>query len=462
MAPTQRDTYIVIGGSGFLGRHIVQALLDRGDSVSVLDLVQRHHDVQFFSADISDQVQVSQALQKVCMTCLVVGTESVTESVRQSGATCIIHTASPPHGVEDPALYWKVNVDGTKAIIAAAVANNVPKLVYTSSAGVSFNGEGLIDIDERHPYPEKPMDAYNESKAKAESIVLDANGKGGLYTVALRPSGIFGCMALLYIYRTALTSAYRPGDRQAVPALVTVLEEGRSHFQLGDNYNMFDWTYVDNVAYAHILAADKLVPPLPEDEEKKRRREILDYALPPVDHTTGRLRLPTSAARPLGPYVVRPENGDALLAAFNSKDRTSNRPVVRSRYDPLSDSSLDLAQSNPLQVAGQAFYITNGESIYFWDFPRALWRMVDPEKYPSRNNLVLPNSVGFALATLSEWWGWIIGKEPTFTRFRVTFSCVNRWHNIEKARRVLGYEPQVGLEEGMRRTVEVCTRFSRS
>ena len=109
----------------------------------------------------------------------------------QSGTTCIIHTASPPHGL-DPAIYWKVNVEGTKAVIAAAVASHVKKLVYTSSAGAIFNGQNIIDVDERLPFPEKPLDAYNESKAKGEELVLAANGKDGLLTVALRPAGIFG------------------------------------------------------------------------------------------------------------------------------------------------------------------------------------------------------------------------------------------------------------------------------
>lgn len=89
-------------------------------------------------------------------------------------------------------MYWKVNVDGTKAVIAAAIEAGVRKLVFTSSAGVVFNGSDIIDIDERLPPPTEPLDAYNESKAKAEEAVLEANGKGGLLTVALRPAGIFG------------------------------------------------------------------------------------------------------------------------------------------------------------------------------------------------------------------------------------------------------------------------------
>ena len=69
MAAHVKDNYLVIGGSGFLGRHIVEALLARNDTVSVFDIVQRHHDVPFYSGDISEEGQVSDALKKVCFRC---------------------------------------------------------------------------------------------------------------------------------------------------------------------------------------------------------------------------------------------------------------------------------------------------------------------------------------------------------------------------------------------------------
>ena len=256
--------------------------------------------------------------------------------------------------------------------------------------------------------------------------------------------------------------------------LYQVYERGQTHFQIGDNTNLFDWTYVGNVAKAHILAADKLVTPidnwqpenLTEDEE-----DLINYPLPSIDITTGQHRVPTCEARPLGPYVTKPENGDKIEAAFNTpltpeEARTptpATRPVIRSRFDQFSAPALAKAKSNPMQVAGQVFFITNGEPVYFWDFMRAVWCELDTalgKPRPSRGLIVMPRPVGMALAGAAEWWGWLVGTEPAFTRFRVRFSCATRWHNIEKARRVLGYEPEVGIEEGMKRMVEVCPSFT--
>lgn len=67
MASGSKDVYLVIGGSGFLGRHIVNALLARGDTVSVFDIVQRYHDVPFYTGDITEQLSISKALSQVCI-----------------------------------------------------------------------------------------------------------------------------------------------------------------------------------------------------------------------------------------------------------------------------------------------------------------------------------------------------------------------------------------------------------
>lgn len=427
MSGQQKDVYLVIGGSGFLGRHIVEHLLARGDVVSVFDVVQRHHDVPFYSGSITDEQQVLDALRK-------------------SGTTCIMHTASPVHGAKDPSVYYKVNVDGTGVVINAAIAAGVRKLVYTSSAGVVFDGNDVINLDERAPYPEKPLDAYNDSKAKGEALVLQSNGKGGLLTVALRPAGIFG-----------------PGDRQMVPGLYQIYQRGQTHFQVGDNNNLFDTTYVGNIAQAHLLAADKLLPPPSSDAKSDTIPggvESFTRALPPVSATIPYRRVPTCKARPLGPYMTRLPDADAIESAFNVSfnPHELKHPIVRSRFDQFSRNALDVAPTDPLQVAGQAFFITNGEPVYFWDFMRLIWFSFYPpteegRKQAARSPWVIPRRFGMAIGYLAECWASLIGKEAGFTRYRVSYSCAQRWHNIEKARRVLGYEPEVGLEEGIKRTV---------
>lgn len=270
-----------------------------------------------------------------------------------------------------------------------------------------------------------------------------------------------------------------PGDRQAVPAFAKVFEDGKSHFQIGDNTNLFDWTYVGNVAYAHLLAADKLetpppAPPLSSLSEMplstedvppfaSAERAIIDPSLPSISLSVSQSRIPTCEARPLGPYVDPPANGDKILAAFSKPSTLENRPVIRSRFDQLSEQSLKRAkltnpETNPLQVAGQIFFITNGEPVYFWDFPRMIWNEMDtlfPGKRQPRSTIVMPKTAGYAVGAVSELYGQLTGKDVNFTKFKVTYTCATRYHNIEKARRVLGYEPQVGVYEGVKRTVAV-------
>jgi sterol-4alpha-carboxylate 3-dehydrogenase (decarboxylating) len=97
----------------------------------------------------------------------------------------------------DRTVYARVNVEGTKNVIDAAVRLRVRKLVYTSSAGVVFTGADLANAAEDMPYPAVAMDVYNETKARAEQLVVAANGRGGLQTVVLRPASIYGCAIML-------------------------------------------------------------------------------------------------------------------------------------------------------------------------------------------------------------------------------------------------------------------------
>lgn len=267
------------------------------------------------------------------------------------------------------------------------------------------------------------------------------------------------------------------GDRQMMVGLYQAYQRGQTHFQVGDNNNLFDYTYVGNLAKAHLIAADKLSSPsLPTSSQDTLTTDSLkaelhlDRALQPVSATIGVKRVPTCEARPLGPFVTPPPNAAEIEAAFTAPrdPHTPAHPIIRSRFDQFSENAIDLAESSPLQVAGQVFFITNGEPVYFWDFMRFIWLALDPpsSKLPSgaseraqRSAWVIPRGFGMVLGFLAECWASLIGKEAGFTRYRVGYSCATRYHNIEKARRVLGYEPEVGLEEGVRRMVEVSVTY---
>ncbi|WFD31241.1 3beta-hydroxysteroid-4alpha-carboxylate 3-dehydrogenas(decarboxylating) [Malassezia sp. CBS 17886] len=457
-APSQ-ELHVVIGGAGFLGSHIAHALVARGEqAVAVFDIrepLERLPGVQYYEGDLTDAASLSKAIA------------NAQEDTRERGSVTersvsVYHTASPVAGLSAD-VYELVNVIGTKKVIEVCQdpANHVAKLVFTSSAGVVFTGRSLKYVDERLQYPAKAMDSYNDTKARAEQAVLAANTRDGLQTVALRPAGIFG-----------------PGDRQALPGMFNVLSSRRTRFQIGSNENLFDWTYVGNVAHAHLLASDSLgvrlspggplsVPALTYDAKRLVVEHLPVRCLGEEERDTYR-EVPTSLqrsdvsapakdyARSLQPPTRGPEEVEHL----------DERIIFRNRFDPFFHYAnpniacggnprphmVNLAEET-LSAAGQAFFITNGQPIPFWDFPRALWYQYNGHVVPPGSFIVLSLGLALWLAWFAEIFSWITRRPVQFTRYRVTYAGCARYYNIEKARRVLGYEPILGLEEGIKRSV---------
>lgn len=231
----QDEVYLVIGGEGFLGRAIVNALLERRRNspeqhyeIRVLDIRRNYHDtdVQFFQGDICSSADVEQALE-----------------ANNRTATVVFHTASPIMKAPE-ALHTRVNIEGTKVVLETCRRVGVGRLVYTSSASVVYSGQALEYVDESIDYAEPFADYYSETKAIAEKMVLEYNTEDryGMRTAALRPSGIFG-----------------PGDRQTTPgALLAQRKNLPVLIQVGNNTALFDFTYVENLADAHLLCADRL------------------------------------------------------------------------------------------------------------------------------------------------------------------------------------------------------------
>src|SRR5262249_19059434 len=135
--------------------------------------------------------------------------------------------------------YHRANVVGTENVLAACRKLRIPRLVYTSSPSVVFDGKDMEGVDESVPYPRRHEAHYPATKAIAERLVLAANG-AALATVALRAHLIRG-----------------PGDNRLVPR---ILERGRAGRlrRIGREEKLIDSVYIDNAAEAHLLAADRL------------------------------------------------------------------------------------------------------------------------------------------------------------------------------------------------------------
>jgi len=214
---------LVTGGSGFLGRYIVEQLAARGDRVRCLSRSAPHEmaaeRIEIVRGDIRDAGQVREACR---------------------GVDTVFHVAAVPGVWGDAATFYDINVAGTQHVIAGCREHGVRRLIFTSSPSVVFDGHSHAGANESLPYARTFLCVYPQTKAIAEQAVLAANGTGGLCTVALRPHLIFG-----------------PRDPHLLPRVVQRAAAGKLR-RVGDGTNQVSVTYVENAARAHLQACDAL------------------------------------------------------------------------------------------------------------------------------------------------------------------------------------------------------------
>lgn len=230
-------TYLVVGGHGFLGSHVVEALLHRGeDRIRVLDRAPStlfaaevaSGSVTFIHGDMLDAACVKRACQ---------------------GVDTVFHTAAAVNFWSDlpfeHAPIYAVNVKGTENVIAACLENGVKQLLHTSSSSVVVPHDvlrrPLVLADESTPYPSAPyLCHYIKTKVEAEQRVREANGRQELLTAAVRPGGLYG-----------------PRDPLITPTFAAGLPCA------GLPETVVDHIYVENVVHAFLLLEQRLVPGSP-------------------------------------------------------------------------------------------------------------------------------------------------------------------------------------------------------
>jgi len=213
---------LVTGGGGFVGKAIVKMLVQLDVETKVLGR-HRYPEIESLGGEC------------------IVGNISDTEATDKAteGVDIVFHVAALAGIWGSWKKYYTTNVLGTDIVVGSCMRNNVPMLVYTSTPSVVFNRADIKGGDERLPYATEYLCHYAKSKVMAEKRVLGANCPD-LLTCAIRPHLIWG-----------------PGDPHLLPRLLDSGHKG-SLKRVGDGSNFVDISYIENVAYAHILAAKNL------------------------------------------------------------------------------------------------------------------------------------------------------------------------------------------------------------
>jgi UDP-glucose 4-epimerase len=223
---------LVTGGAGFIGSNLVQALLERGDDVRVLDnfstgsranLASLGRDVEVVEGDLRSYERVHTAVR---------------------GAEVVFHQGalgSVPRSVQDPLTSTAVNVEGTLNVLLAARDEGIRRVVAASSSSVYGDGGAFPRVETQAPNPISP---YAVAKLAAERFSVSFTRVYGLETVALRYFNVFGP-------HQDPTSQYAA----VVPLFVHAIKQGRPVTIFGDGEQSRDFTYVENVVAANLAAA---------------------------------------------------------------------------------------------------------------------------------------------------------------------------------------------------------------
>lgn len=216
---------LVTGGTGFVGAHLVRALLLRG------------HGVHLMGRDFSGVQDLLQAGAKAVQVDLRWGAE-VIRACQGVEVVCHVGALSAPWGKRED--FFAINVDGTTSVIEGCLIHGVRRLVHVSSPAVVFDGNDQRLVSEDLPYPEHPTSLYALTKKLAEEAVLAVRDK--LEVIILRPKAIYG-----------------PGDRALLPRLISAARVRRLP-QIGDGQNQVDLTHVADVVQALVLAIERPMP----------------------------------------------------------------------------------------------------------------------------------------------------------------------------------------------------------
>lgn len=210
----------VSGGSGFVGGHMIEALVARGDEVVAMARSDR-------------SIAVVEGFGAKAVRCTL---EDV-DATHMAGCDAVVHAAAFVEEWGTRAQFVTGNIEGTRRMLAAARAAGVRRFIHIGTEAVLFDGHDLIAIDETQPYPDRQRFLYSETKAEAERLVLAADDST-LTALSLRPRLIWG-----------------PRDATVLPAILRMHTAG-SFAWIDHGRRQSSTTHVRNLARAIELALE--------------------------------------------------------------------------------------------------------------------------------------------------------------------------------------------------------------
>ncbi len=227
--------YLVTGGAGFVGSHLVHALLARGDQVRVLDDLStgRAENLPASGAElVKGSITDPAACRRAC-----------------AGVDGVFHQAaqvSVPRSVEAPLESYRINVMGTLQVLEACRENGVRRVVFAASSAAYGDAPELPKVE---TMPARPLSPYASGKLAGEELLRVYGELHGMRTVSLRYFNVFGP-------RQADDSPYTG----VIAIFARALLENRRAKIFGDGAQTRDLTYVDNVVAANLAAMQRELP----------------------------------------------------------------------------------------------------------------------------------------------------------------------------------------------------------
>ncbi|HEV2775318.1 MAG TPA: NAD-dependent epimerase/dehydratase family protein [Solirubrobacteraceae bacterium] len=227
---------LVTGGAGFIGSHLVDALLARGDTVTVVDDLSSGRESNLVAA-LANGAQLSRA--DICDSAALAAVVTAAEP------QTVFHLAAQVdvrRSLADPALDARTNVEGTVNVLEAARAAGSERVVFSSTGGAIYGETDVLPTPESEPA--LPMAAYGQSKRCAELYLGLYERVYGLSTIALRFGNVYGPRQDPH------------GDAGVIAIFCGKFREGTPPRIFGDGTQTRDYVYVADLADALVRAGD--------------------------------------------------------------------------------------------------------------------------------------------------------------------------------------------------------------